>query len=102
MLMGCESGFLLAVIILSGKTMGKLRIWNGIGDDGDPDGHLYVCARSRQNAVNLINRVGHRRISLATLDKCSRGCWGKAMEGIAPEPGVWIVRKHGDKPERLR
>ena len=42
MLMGCESGFLLAVIILSGKTMGKLRIWNGIGDDGDPDGHLFV------------------------------------------------------------
>jgi hypothetical protein len=101
-LMGCESGFLLAVIILNGNTMGKLRIWNGIGDDGDPDGHLYVCARSRQNAVNLINRAAYRRITLETLDKFSGNCWGKAMEGIAPKPGVWIVRKDGDKPERLR
>ena len=61
----------------------------------------YVCAASRPKALNLINRVGHRRITLTTLDKFSSDCWGNAMEGIAPKPGVWIVRKDGDKPESL-
>jgi hypothetical protein len=76
-----------------------LRIWNGPGDDRGLDGQLYVCAASRPKAVNLINRVGHRRITLKALDKFSSDCWGNAVEEIVPKPGV-IVRNDGD-PENL-
>lgn len=82
-------------------TRGELRIWNGPGDDCGLDGHLYVCAASRPKAVNLINRVGHRRITLKALDKFSSDCWGNGMEGIVPKPGVWIVPNNGDQPENL-
>lgn len=71
--------------MLNRKTVAKLWIWNGRGEDG----HLYVCAVNRRKAVNLINRAGHRRImTLAKLDKYRSDDWGNAMKGITPEPGV--------------
>lgn len=72
-----------------------------MGDDGDLNSHLYVCAASRQKAFNLINRTAYRRITLTKLDECSADSWANAMDGIANEPGVWIVRRDGDRPERI-
>jgi hypothetical protein len=83
----------------------KLKIWNGRGQSrGDKlEGHLYVCATSRADVVNLLKQVGYDRMNLHELDVYwSSGCWGNAMAGIAPERGVWITRKDDyAKPERL-
>ena len=91
-----RKGWSFPVITLNRQALAKLRIWNG----RELDGNLYVCAASRQKAVNLINRTGNRCMTLQKLDKFSKG-WGNGMAGIVPKPGVWIVRNDGDKPERL-
>jgi len=80
----------------------KLHIWRSRRDYPELDEHLYVCAASRDRAVNLIKCAGHRRMSLHELDRhFTRDRWDKVMEGINPRPGVWIVREDGDKPETL-
>jgi len=92
-----RQGWSFPVITLNRIAPAKLRIWNG----REEDGHLYVCAATRRKAVSLINRIGYRRMTQPKLDKYSRDEWGNAMEGITPKSGVWIVRKDGDKPEKL-
>ncbi len=89
--------------MLDRKSATKLRIWNVRSDSGtELDGHLYVCATSRVKAVNLINRSGQRHVTVRGFDKIFQSDhWGKAMKGITPKSGVWIVRREGDKPERL-
>ena len=88
----------------------KLKLFNG-GDWACRGGHLYVCAYSQQDAVDLANQayrkikgyedrpdicpftIGHVRVYWA------KGCWGNPMAGIVPERGVWW-RKQAYGPDR--
>jgi len=78
--------------------MGKraLKIWNGRGDFWKLDGHIFVCAETKTQAVKLINQAGYSsgRMNLHELNTYyNEGCWGKDMNGITPEPGVWFQPK---------
>jgi hypothetical protein len=89
-------GWAFPVIALNKKTLPKLRLWRV----PEEHGHVYVCAANGRKAVNLMRRAGY----VVTLRKFGKYCtdnWGDAMKGIAPKPGVWIVRNEGGKPERL-
>lgn len=87
----------------------KLRLFNGRGDYGrnNLDGHLYVCATSKAEAVRLLKQAGYPTMTMREFDEYwAKDAWGNTMEGIAPEKGVWIERMgaHGHtngKPERL-
>ena len=100
--------------------MKKLKIWNGRGWGGrlyddkgnfvpDPTGvsrceHAYVCAYSRAHAVRLINEAsGQNAVNDNELKVYwSEGCWGKAMDGITPEIGVWTTQEiWSEKPKRI-
>ena len=87
----------------------KLIIANGRGDFGyhGLDGHLYVCAESKAEAVRLLIQAGHVRMNIREFNEYwSKGCWGVKMEGITPEKGVWFVPHNKEldstfKPKRL-
>lgn len=94
----------------------KLIIANGRGDYGRNstdrfpngfDGHLYVCAYSKADAVRLLKEAGYETMSLGEFNTYwSKGCWGNPMDGIAQERGVWFQRKNSGghaegKPERV-
>jgi len=97
----------------------KLKIWNGRGWGGhryddkenplyDLTGrvwcdHAYVCAHSRAEAVRIINEaVGYDIVNDNELKVYwSEGCWGKAMEGITPELGVWTQASSNHEPIRI-
>jgi len=87
----------------------KLRLFNGRGDYGynGLDGHLYVCATSKAEAVRLLKQAGYSTITMREFDEYwSKGAWGVYMEGITPEIGVWFIPKEheGEKgytPKRL-
>jgi len=89
-------GWSFPVRTLNRKAMGRPRIWDVPADDG----HFYVCATNGRKAVKLIHRADYD-ITFRKVAKYSTDDWGDAMRGIAREPGVWIVRHDGDKPERL-
>ena len=89
-------GWSFPVRTLNRKAVGRPRIWNVPAEDGC----LYVCAANGRKAANLIHRADYD-ITFRKVAKYSTDDWGNAMRGIAREPGVWIVRNDGDKPERL-
>jgi|SRR5271157_1290342 len=93
----------------------KLIIANGRGDYGRNrterfpkgfDGHLYVCAHSKADAVRLLQEAGYATMNIREFNTYwAKGCWGIPMDGIAQERGVWFQREnHGHaegKPERV-
>ena len=98
--------------------MRKLKIWNG-RDWDCKGGRLYVCAYSVRDAADLANeacrkvkglelegRVDVKVVSVCEIGKYwSAGCWGKGMEEVAQERGVWWGEADGRgmsvKPERV-
>jgi hypothetical protein len=77
-------------------TLHNLKVWNGRGDYSDLDGHLFVCAATKKQAVELINKAGYScgRMNLRELNGYfNEGCWGRDMNGIAQETGVWFQSK---------
>jgi hypothetical protein len=87
----------------------ELKIFNGRGDYGynDLDGHLYVCATSKAEAVRLLIKAGYTRMTIGEFNTYwHKNAWGRAMDGITPEIGVWFVPKEheyetGYTPKRL-
>lgn len=87
----------------------KLRLFNGCGDHGynKLDGHLYVCAASKAEAVRLLIQAGHKLMTIRELNEYwSKDAWGVSMKSIAPEIGVWFVPKEHEwdqnfTPKRL-
>lgn len=90
----------------------KLKLWNG--RDWDCRGHLYVCAYSQKDAVDLLNQA-YRKIrgyenrpdinptTLCEIRKYwnSKG-WGRSMDGITPERGVWWSKEARlENPQRI-
>jgi hypothetical protein len=84
----------------------KLMIANGRGGTHTLNGHLYVCAESKAEAVRLLLQAGHRFMTLREFNMYwSNGHWGRAMDGITPEKGVWFVpqeKEHDDKFKPIR
>jgi hypothetical protein len=73
----------------------KLKVWNG-GDWGHRGGHIFICAYSWQDAVDLANEAckkvqGHGGSFTLGYARTywHAGCWGNSMDGVTPERGVW-------------
>lgn len=83
----------------------RLRTWNGraVHKRGS---HLYVCAHSAAHACRLLavaHGLGQEGANRWTseLKHYFCECWGKPMDGITPEVGVWITNGYNSQPERL-
>jgi hypothetical protein len=66
--------------------------------------HAYVAAHSTADAVRLIEEYngGWPRAASELRTYWSKGTWGRAMDGITPERGIWIATEFSDeKPRRL-
>lgn len=74
----------------------KLRTWNGRGDYRDFDGRFYVCATTKKRAVELLSQAGHAFINMREFSGYYSECWGKGMETVTPEEGVWFSTKEED------
>jgi hypothetical protein len=64
----------------------------------------YVAAYSTADAVRLIEEYngGWPRAASELRTYWSKGTWGRAMDGITPERGIWITTEFSDeKPRRL-
>ena len=94
----------------------KLKIWNGRGYccykpndpkwsalNGKHNAHAYVAAYSRADARRVIHEYcGFMPPDSEIRDYWSEGAWGKSMEGVIPERGLWIqFDRHNSKPERV-
>lgn len=96
----------------------KLKIWNGGGygvvscADAVAHGlrdesavHVYACAESMAALKRMIVAyTGHDlRVGVATQLKThwNEGAWGIWMEGITPEPGIWLQYGRTSKPVRV-
>ena len=93
----------------------ELKIWNGRGiccrTDSDPRwkdvpwnrcGHAYVAAYSREDARRVIEEYTGEKPSVSELrDYWAEGCWGRAMDGIEVERGLWISFDERSTPERV-
>lgn len=93
-----------------------LQIWNGNAQTFVPFAlrqkhglrhnsyvHMYGCATSRAALVRMIQAWSGSQGSLDSYikDYWSKGCWGDSMNGIDPEPGLWVQWSQGTKPERV-
>lgn len=91
-----------------------LRIWNGASqfcrNSFDPRwegvGHstlvrAYVCAYSRADARRVIEAYSGSSPSDADMSKYWSEAWGRAMEGIERERGLWLAFEVHGKPVRV-
>ncbi|MFA5312755.1 MAG: hypothetical protein WC375_05450 [Methanomassiliicoccales archaeon] len=101
--------------------MKKLKIWNGRLYETDKSNiqylnhedserrklsrwlHCYVCATSVKHVIELAKKAGIHGITTSEIKVYwNNGCWGKQMDGITPEVGIWVVHGiHDEKPTRL-
>jgi hypothetical protein len=93
----------------------KLKIWNGAGyccrnnkDQRWKDvpfndaPHAFVCAYSRADARRVIAEyTGYEPGDAEIRDYWSEGAWGKSMEGVEPERGLWLQFDSNEKPVRV-
>jgi hypothetical protein len=95
---------------------GTLKIWNGNvqsmvpyeeakrhGISYNGYAHGYGCARSRADLCRMIIEWsgGSRGLDAYIRDYWSEGAWGIAMDGIAPERGLWVQYGYGAQPQRV-
>jgi hypothetical protein len=95
--------FMGSPAVLAGRK--GLRIWNGRGWQSrkNPCFHLYVCASSVQEAIDLVNKAaGFPAVTRNEVDVYwSADAWGKSMEGIEPVKGVWVHRTESVNVEQV-
>jgi len=77
------------------KLARNLKIWNGGGYGcraqgcAEPD-HAYVCAYSREDARRIIEEYTGWKPPVSLLRDYWAPCWGRAMDGIEQERGLWL------------
>lgn len=88
--------------------MKELKVWNGRGlfaTRSDPLKHvetLCVCAYSKADARRMVNEVvGYGVITVNEINTYWSACWGRDMDGIPVERGVWFKYKGTTKMERI-
>lgn len=91
--------------------MKKLKLFNGRG--WQCDGHLFIAAHSVKDAADLSSqayrklrgledRLDIKATSISEINiYWSKNCWGRPMDGITPERGVWWQKERSEKPERV-
>lgn len=88
----------------------KLIIANGRGSSRIEDHKtvsyetFYVCAKSISDMVRLMQEYGFYTSRNEINKYWSKGCWGKAMDKIIPERGIWATKRipySETKPEKL-
>ena len=62
--------------------------WEGVR--GNAEQHAYIAAYSREDARRVVEEYCGRKPSVSELRDYFSPCWGNAMEGIAPERGLWL------------
>jgi hypothetical protein len=88
----------------------KLKVWNGRAygilpasqwkRGGEPV-HIYACAYSVADLQNLCDEPGLHRVPASEVRNYWSSCWGKPMQGIEPERGIWLAAGYSSKPERI-
>ena len=90
----------------------KLKLFNG-SDWEHRGGHLFIAAHSLADAVRLANEARAKATGISggisvsyAREYWSKGCWGKTMNDVTPERGVWHCPAiaggwYSDKPLRL-
>lgn len=102
---------------MGAKSNKELKLWNGRAwccyNHNDPlfpknvridSLHVYACGHSRADVMRMITEYTNVKPSLTEIrDYWHAGCWGKCMDGIEPERGIWIqFERFGDgKPRRV-
>ncbi len=86
--------------------MKKLKIWNGRGFTDRKNqktySHIYVCAASIKQAIETCIGLGYNGLNYNEVKKYwNEGCWGRPMEGIEQEIGVWAQEHYSDPIIRL-
>jgi len=93
----------------------KLKVWNGlcinrksIKDDPrwtvvafNQTPSMYVCAYSRADARRVVGEYFARIPSESEAKNSWSGCWGRKMDGIEPERGLWIQFDQSETPVRV-
>jgi hypothetical protein len=66
--------------------------------------HVYIGAESKADAVRVMHEHGFVRFTLHELNCYFANCWGRPMDGVCPERGVWITRHrhYTETPRRLK
>ena len=77
----------------------KLRCWNGRWLDSNGHDRINICAYSRADAIRLIEEyTGYKTRSLnSEIKDYWSECWGRDMNGITPERGIWFSNGYGKK-----
>lgn len=63
--------------------------------------HGYVCAASRADARRVIAEYTGREPSDSELRDYWSECWGRPMDGITPERGLWLQFRDRESPVRV-
>lgn len=75
----------------------KLANMSGLGiHNGKRIEHIYVCYLTQNQLIEMFDKINKRSMSLSYFNAyASKGCWGKDMEHITPEIGIWYLYKDG-------
>lgn len=89
--------------------MKKLKLWNGrsicidfyinqlLKIEGRIDFHMYIAAYSVNDIMELVKEFTGKDYSSLTKSELSNyfnaGSWGRNMDGIEPERGIWVVNQ---------
>ena len=92
----------------------SIKLFNGRGQSRrdheghwHDTGHVYIAAKSIADAVRAMHEAGFEIFTRHELvEYFSKGRWGKQMDDVAPERGVWVsdIRTEwepGVKPVRI-
>jgi hypothetical protein len=82
--------------------MKNIKIFNGRVYKSGRFLHAYVGSHSQKHAIELVKQAGYGMTQSEINTYWSKGCWGKSMDGIEPQVGVWIREDTFDaKVERI-
>jgi hypothetical protein len=77
----------------------KLKLFNGRLRYDKREGHGYIAAYSAEDAIRVLDQtIGGRGNRTEIKVYWSHGLWGKPMDGIHPERGLWFI---GDWPRGI-
>lgn len=62
---------------------------------------IYAAAYSRADLRRLITEYRGIDPGLTELRDYWSNAWGKRMEGVVPERGIWLVKNHESDPVRI-
>lgn len=81
------------------RPVKKDKLWEDCKFNQTP--HLYICAYSMADAARICAQYFNDPPSYGEMKNYwSPNCWGRRMDGIQPERGLWIQFRN-DKPVKV-